>query len=40
VPYSDGERMMLKPGSGWMVEGSSEKLIKAYNDLVSASNAM
>lgn len=40
VPYSDGERMMLKPGSGWMVEGSSEKLIKAYNDLVNASNAM
>ncbi len=38
VPYSEGERMMLKPGSGWMVEGSVEKAIKAYNDLVSASN--
>lgn len=40
VPYNDGERMMLKPGSGWMVEGSSEKLVKAYNDLVNASNAL
>ncbi len=40
VPYTSGERMMLKPGSGWMVDGSVEKLVKAYNDLVTASNAM
>jgi hypothetical protein len=40
VPYSSGERMMLKPGSGWMVDGSAEKLVKAYNTLVDASNRM
>jgi hypothetical protein len=38
VPYSQGEKMMLKPGSAWMVEGSTEKLVKAYNGLVTASN--
>lgn len=38
VPYSAGEKMMLKPGSAWMVEGSAEKLVRAYNDLVAASN--
>ena len=38
VPYNDGEKMMLKPGSAWMVEGSQEKVIKAYNGLVEASN--
>ncbi len=32
--------MLLKPGSGWMVEGSVEKLVKAYNGLVDASNRM
>lgn len=40
VPYSEGEKMMLKPGSAWMVEGSQEKLIKAYNSLVEASNSL
>jgi hypothetical protein len=40
VPYNDGEKMMLKPGSGWMVEGSVEKTVKAYNELVSASNSL
>ncbi|MFZ6873693.1 YiiG family protein [Undibacterium sp. Di27W] len=40
VPYSEGEKMMLKPGSGWMVEGSQEKVGKAYNDLIEASNRM
>jgi hypothetical protein len=40
VPYNEGEKMMLKPGSGWMVEGSIEKMFKAYNALVSASNGM
>ncbi len=40
VPYSTGERTMLKPGSGWMVDGSAEKLVKAYNTLVDASNRM
>lgn len=40
VPYTDGEKMMLKPGSAWMVEGSQEKLIKAYNTMVEASNRL
>ena len=40
VPYNEGEKMMLKPGSGWMVDGSVEKLVMAYNGLVSASNSM
>jgi hypothetical protein len=40
VPYNEGEKMMLKPGSAWMVDGSSEKFIKAYNSLVDASNNM
>ena len=40
VPYSDGEKMMLKPGSGWMVEGSQEKANTAYNKLVETSNRL
>ena len=40
VAYSEGEKMMLKPGSAWMVEGSQEKLIKAYNAMVEASNRL
>ncbi|MFZ6745617.1 YiiG family protein [Undibacterium sp. JH2W] len=40
VPYSEGDKMMLKPGSGWMVEGSQEKVSKAYNALIEASNRM
>ena len=38
VPYNDGEKMMLKPGSAWMVEGSPEQLTKTYNELIEASN--
>jgi hypothetical protein len=40
VPYSEGDKMMLKPGSAWMVEGSQEKVTKAYNELIEASNRM
>ena len=40
VPYSDGEKMMLKPGSGWMVDGSQEKVSRAYNELIEASNRL
>lgn len=40
VAYSEGEKMMLKPGSGWMVEGSQEKVTKAYNAMIEASNRM
>lgn len=38
TPYSEGEKMMLKPGSAWMVEGSQEKVVTAYNKLIEASN--
>lgn len=38
VPYSQGERMMLNPGSGWMVEGSPQRLLRDYNQLVDAYN--
>ncbi len=38
VPYSEGEKMMLKPGSGWMVDGSQEKVSRSYNELIEASN--
>lgn len=40
VPYSEGEKMMLKPGSAWMVDGSQEKVSRAYNDLIEASNRL
>ncbi|WP_170133685.1 YiiG family protein [Undibacterium pigrum] len=40
VAYSEGEKMMLKPGSAWMVEGSQEKVTKAYNAMIEASNQM
>ncbi|MFZ6653831.1 YiiG family protein [Undibacterium sp. TJN19] len=38
--YSEGEKMMLKPGSAWMVDGSQEKVMRAYNDLIEASNRL
>ncbi len=38
VPYSEGEKIQLTPGSGWMVEGSQEKAVTAYNELIDASN--
>lgn len=38
--YSEGEKMMLKPGSAWMVEGSQEKVSRAYNELIESSNRM
>ena len=40
VPYNEGEKMMLKPGSAWMVEGSTEQLTKAYNELIETSNRL
>lgn len=39
-PYNDGEKMILKPGSAWMVEGSQEKVSRAYNELIDSSNRM
>lgn len=38
TPYSQGDRMMLNAGSGWMVEGSPQRLLRDYNDLISAYN--
>lgn len=39
-PYSQGELIQLQAGSGWMVDGSADKLIRKYNDLVSRSNSI
>ena len=38
VPYSQGDRMMLNAGSGWMVEGSPQRLLRDYNQLVESYN--
>ena len=39
TPYSQGDRMMLNAGSGWMVEGSPQRLMRDYNQLVEAFNS-
>lgn len=38
TPYSQGDRMMLDAGSGWMVEGSPPRLLRDYNQLIDAFN--
>lgn len=38
VPYSHGDRMMLDAGSGWMIEGSPDRLMRDYNTLVESYN--
>ena len=38
TPYSQGDRMMLNAGSGWMVEGSPQRLLRDYNQLIDAYN--
>ncbi len=39
VPYSAGDKMMLSsPGAGWMIEGSPQRLLRDYNQLVDAFN--
>jgi len=38
VPYSSGDKMMINAGSGWMVEGSPQRLVRDYNQLVDAYN--
>lgn len=38
VPYSQGDRMMLGGGGGWMVEGSPPRLLRDYNQLIEAYN--
>jgi hypothetical protein len=37
-PYSAGDRMIMNSGSGWMVEGSPQRLLRDYNQLVDAYN--
>jgi len=39
TPYSQGDRMMLNAGSGWMVEGSLPRLQRDYNQLIEAYNS-
>ena len=38
-PYSQTERNWVGTNSGWMVDGSPDKLINKYNDLVGRSNS-
>ncbi len=38
VPYSQGDKMMLDAGGGWMVEGSPARLSRDYNQLVGSYN--
>lgn len=38
VPYSQGDRMMLGGGGGWMVEGSPQRLLRDYNQLIESYN--
>jgi len=38
TPYSSGDKMMLNAGSGWMVEGSPQRLMRDYNQLIDAYN--
>lgn len=38
TPYSKGEQMNLNPSAGWMVEGSSYKLQRYFNELIDAAN--
>jgi hypothetical protein len=39
TPYSDGDKMMINAGSGWMIEGSPQKLLRDYNTLVDGYNS-
>jgi hypothetical protein len=38
TPYSQGDRMMINAGSGWMIEGSPQRLMRDYNELIGAYN--
>lgn len=39
TPYQQGEAMMINSNAGWMVAGSQEKALKAYNELITESNS-
>lgn len=38
VRYSKGDRMMIEAGGGWMVEGSPDRVMRDYNQLVESFN--
>ena len=38
TPYSQGDRMMINAGSGWMIEGSPQRVLRDYNQLIEAYN--
>lgn len=38
TPYSQGDKMMMNAGSGWMIEGTPERLLRDYNQLIDAYN--
>jgi hypothetical protein len=40
TPYSTGDQMLFNSGSGWMVSGSFEKVVRVYNDMINHSNDM
>ena len=39
VPYSQGDRMMINAGGGEMIEGTPQRLMRDYNQLVEAYNS-
>lgn len=38
TPYSQGDRMMMNSGGGWMIEGSPQRVMRDYNQLIEAFN--
>jgi hypothetical protein len=38
TPYSTGDKMMINAGSGWMIEGTPQRLLRDYNSLIEAYN--
>ncbi len=34
--FSSSDRMLINSGAGWMVDGSPQKVIKAYNDMIQS----
>jgi hypothetical protein len=39
VPYSQGDRMMINAGGGEMIEGTPQRLLRDYNQLINAYNS-
>jgi hypothetical protein len=39
TPYSQGDRMMMNAGGGWMIEGSPQRVMRDYNQLIEAYNS-